>query len=984
MKQGYKSSLGLIFKILIVLVLPILLFSYVDSQPTQVVKDEDGEGTRSIAIVNEDVGHNNGTEELVLGQDIPTILKDQKDYSWVVVNRSAAEKGFSKQEYDAILYIPSNFSENVMTFKDESPSKASINYVIEPNLEAKEDQRIHREMSNAKSAINHEMSTIYWSYVSQEVDNIRGQFDKILEKEISFQDAMYSFYKPSSETLAKEIERHKEKLEGILEQTNMVDEASKDNVSDAAEAGDSISQFTESLDMYKESQSGQEKLLSEFQSENKQSVDDGVESYNKALENSMEKIEEQYAEQSIIVLDQQDELQQRFGTMEGKLQEGQEIIDKWDDYQEARSKDQEKEFKKIATKIVKEYAGRISRVELKEAGEEFNTNLSEFKNASIWEPLEDPKKPDMDEEEELTFEELNKAYTNLDDEIGTVKVEVEKVIKALKTESDKDTVVDQDPDAELDPEQDPEPEPDPKPDMNTEINWADVQDRLNELQIEIKELDKNEDPEAVVSKWKEYAKEWEDNYQTILKERKSVSKFLVKKIKNKQRNILKNVSGEQNRKLDREFKNLGKIENKEINSLVSYLESLSVYQTVINHQSTTNNKLVEEIMKEDKQQAEVSELFKVNNDFTKDLENTLGVKENKNDNNFSFLVEKAEGNLKSSNENIEKTIKDNRRIVNEMSESTDSITVQISEMNSEMFEWEESPSVENLDGQMVSQFQQGTTSSLESLSGLVTSLGENQNNITSDTEELQGTVGSVQEESDKLNNRWSSNVANTEQVKGDVYDVLGNTMVDGQSNPYIYDYLSNPVTVEGQVDGKVLSESEDRMPPVILFIIILLSGLLIGFLTQYYSSNSYLVQAGLFILLTIAVGLIISIYGLNIYPLDDSQAIMWSAFTILLLMAAANIVRGGLFVGPFVGWLTSIVMIIFFITPMLNIVVPEFSFRNPVSNVYMGLLYGSSSSSYILTMIGMILIVLMMSALIYTLQITRGKAKADEANEETS
>src|SRR5699024_11036131 len=147
------------------------------------------------------------------------------------------------------------------------------------------------------------------------------------------------------------------------------------------------------------------------------------------------------------------------------------------------------------------------------------------------------------------------------------------------------------------------------------------------------------------------------------------------------------------------------------------------------------------------------------------------------------------------------------------------------------------------------------------------------------------------------------------------YDVLYNTMVDGQNNPYVFDHLSNPVNVEGQVDGKVLSESEDRMPPVVLFIIILLSGLLIGFLTQYYSNNSYLIQAGLFLLLNIAVGLIISIYGLNIYPLDDSHAIMWSAFTILLLMACSNIVRGGLFIGPFVGWLVSLVMIIFFISP---------------------------------------------------------------------
>src|SRR5690625_2177119 len=131
------------------------------------------------------------------------------------MNRSAAKQGFSNQTYDAIIYVPSKFCENVMTFKDKSPSKTSINYVIQPNLEAKERQRIHREMANAKNTINQEMSTIYWNYVSQEVDIIREEFDKVLEKEIAFQDAMYSFYTPSSETIANEIDIHKNRLEDI-------------------------------------------------------------------------------------------------------------------------------------------------------------------------------------------------------------------------------------------------------------------------------------------------------------------------------------------------------------------------------------------------------------------------------------------------------------------------------------------------------------------------------------------------------------------------------------------------------------------------------------------------------------------------------------------------------------------------------------------------------------------------------------------------
>src|SRR5699024_4247670 len=127
--------------------------------------------------------------------------------------------------------------------------------------------------------------------------------------------------------------------------------------------------------------------------------------------------------------------------------------------------------------------------------------------------------------------------------------------------------------------------------------------------------------------------------------------------------------------------------------------------------------------------------------------------------------------------------------------------------------------------------------------------------------------------------------------------------------------------------------------------------------------------------------MIISIYGLNIYPLDDSQAIMWSAFTILLLMACSNIIRGGLFVGPFVGWLASIAMIIFFISLLLNLIVQEFSFNNPVSNDYIVLLY-DASSSYPVTMTVLVGVVLIVSAIIFALQVMINMFKMQEPNEE--
>ena len=73
-------------------------------------------------------------------------------------------------------------------------------------------------------------------------------------------------------------------------------------------------------------------------------------------------------------------------------------------------------------------------------------------------------------------------------------------------------------------------------------------------------------------------------------------------------------------------------------------------------------------------------------------------------------------------------------------------------------------------------------------------------------------------------------------------------------------------------------------------------------------------------------------------------------------------------------------MIVFFVTPLIHIVVPEFSFNNPITNAYMALQF-SSESFPLLIMISLIVITGGVSAFIYGLQITRNKAKVGQDEE---
>ncbi len=74
------------------------------------------------------------------------------------------------------------------------------------------------------------MSALYWNFVSQKVDNIRGEFDKIVNKESEFQNVMYNFYKPSSNDLAGEIKQQKDLIDELKKSMNEAQGTTKEKL----------------------------------------------------------------------------------------------------------------------------------------------------------------------------------------------------------------------------------------------------------------------------------------------------------------------------------------------------------------------------------------------------------------------------------------------------------------------------------------------------------------------------------------------------------------------------------------------------------------------------------------------------------------------------------------------------------------------------------------------------------------------------------
>src|SRR5690606_9619732 len=176
-------------------------------------------------------------------------------------------------------------------------------------------------------------------------------------------------------------------------------------------------------------------------------------------------------------------------------------------------------------------------------------------------------------------------------------------------------------------------------------------------------------------------------------------------------------------------------------------------------------------------------------------------------------------------------------------------------------------------------------SELLSLSNLVESLSERQNRLVLQANDLHAKANDFETTTTEFSDLWGTNLNAMSVFSEDIEEFLANTYVDGQVNGYAFSHLVNPLQVNGE--AMVAGEQSNRVPPVILYIILLISSLLVGYFVHRLKNVSSGLRIGMLCLLSVLVGVIISLYSVNMYSLSDDRAIQWTIFTVLLLIASA-------------------------------------------------------------------------------------------------
>ncbi|PAY12623.1 type VII secretion protein EsaA [Bacillus sp. 7705b] len=1050
MTEQRKNLIKLISAVIIILLLPVLFFRFIGEDPAKKAANS----TRQIAVVNEDTGvlsdevkaDDEDDQSAQFGKEVAAVLGERPDYSWTVVNRSAAETGLKSKKYDAIVYIPSDFSKNILSYDKERPQKATLEFSIQDNLNAVNKEKVQRELEDAQKTMNKKMSALYWNFVSQKVDNIRGEFDKIVNKESEFQNVMYNFYKPSSNDLAGEIKRQKDLIDELKKSMNEAQGTTKEKASTAEEAKNTLKDFVDTVERYKEYQENQKKLLLAAQDSTQQQIQTGLDAI------SAQQKANQFSEQMSGLATGISQVKTQLGIAGLAM----------DDAKKARQDQvplQEMGMARIQSDLIDQFQAQSRLNTLNKMYEKLKE-----KRALLFVPdsqgpsngSNDDNQNNDKEPENVDTEELKIDLENQRELMKNIAADIQDISDSLK-ESEKEDTTPEEPKTEPDTNSGNNDGDGPIPndqndnsgeDNNSSDTGTDGQTDGNTQDQDQQQGTGGQEQNGDASNGKSDSGQNEtgtsieqtaspdsalqfiqlgnedgtgDSGDTgsggdttepgdqdqpgngdisdIAKAKEQLSKASerIKQIEEE----LKEKETAHNEELDKKLIELQeKIDNlddeivklkKQVNDLEDQLKDmhLQVYDSGIykmirelenkdqlQFQGDINTVKIDDLMDYYKYLSVYDSVLYGTIDY--DAKNTVLAGQQGNVKSVLAIKPEESASWEDLKNNTMQTDEDIDNFINGMTEFADNYgsyirdsqagvldeLTKISESASKASEQlvtgaaQESATFNNdgLSGTMALSVQDTVGQEVLQMSDVMGSLSERQSGIIDYTTNMQQSVNDVQTKADTLNNNWGKNVASTKLVRSDVYGILGNTLVDGQNNGYVYDYLANPLKISGQVP----EEKIQTVPPVVILVIILISSLLIGYFSSYYQNAPLLVKGALFGILNILVGLMISLFGLNIYSLPDDQTIKWSVFTILLLVASSAFIRAAFRFGSIPGWVASAAMILFYVAPLIDLIMPNFTFEDPVSKVYIDIQYGTG---HLFTMgISVLLIITLIAA----------------------
>ena len=135
-----------------------------------------------IGIVNQDEGEQFNSSQYNFGEDFTKLLaKDEnKKTSWKVMSRDQAESKYKDDSLEAIIYIPKDFSHNILQLSSFNPEKAKITYKVKESVEKEQSLEMAQQVGEYVNTLNQETIRLYFTSVINNLDSAKRQMNTIV------------------------------------------------------------------------------------------------------------------------------------------------------------------------------------------------------------------------------------------------------------------------------------------------------------------------------------------------------------------------------------------------------------------------------------------------------------------------------------------------------------------------------------------------------------------------------------------------------------------------------------------------------------------------------------------------------------------------------------------------------------------------------------------------------------------------------------
>ncbi|MEX2784755.1 type VII secretion protein EsaA [Streptococcus sp. H49] len=157
----------------------------------------------NIAVVNQDNGGTFNNINYQFGKDFTNLLTkiNSDNTTWTVMSRSQAENRYNNNSVDAVIYISSDFSTNILQLDSFNPENAKISYKVKRTTDKAQSLEMEKRIGTYINVINQRAIKMYFASVINNLDDAKVQLTNIVGDE----DAVYSglstnIYAPSQQS----------------------------------------------------------------------------------------------------------------------------------------------------------------------------------------------------------------------------------------------------------------------------------------------------------------------------------------------------------------------------------------------------------------------------------------------------------------------------------------------------------------------------------------------------------------------------------------------------------------------------------------------------------------------------------------------------------------------------------------------------------------------------------------------------------------